>query len=101
MIEKGGTYLVMGLLDADSIAYAIGKTIQEQGGHVIYTVQNERMKRIFLDSGRNNMPEAEKAAGSGFDLVEALEQEYRWVLGVLAEEGVHPVAGSPNPETER
>ena len=41
------------------------------------------------------LPEAEKAAGSGFDLVEALEREYRWVLDVLAEEGVHPVDAAP------
>ena len=27
MIKKGSTYVVMGLLDSDSIAYAIGKTI--------------------------------------------------------------------------
>ncbi len=37
------------------------------------------------------LPEAEKEAGSGFDLVDALEHELRWVLGVLAEEGVHPM----------
>lgn len=39
------------------------------------------------------LPEAEKAAGSGFDLVDALERELRWVLGVLAEEGAHPLDG--------
>ena len=37
------------------------------------------------------LPEAEKEAGSGFDLVDALEREMRWVLGVLAEEGVTPM----------
>ncbi len=42
----------MGLLDADSIAYAIGKAIEGFGGRVIYTVQNERLKRIFLDSSK-------------------------------------------------
>lgn len=49
MIEPGATYVVMGLLDADSIAYAIGSAIQRHGGYVIYTVQNERIKRLFLD----------------------------------------------------
>lgn len=52
MIEKGKTYVVMGLLDSDSIAYAIGKTIASFGGKVIYTVQNERMKRIFFDRSK-------------------------------------------------
>lgn len=51
MIEAGRTYVVMGLLDADSIAYAIGTTIERLGGRVIYTAQNERMKSIFLDRG--------------------------------------------------
>ncbi|HAS83416.1 MAG TPA: enoyl-[acyl-carrier-protein] reductase FabI [Verrucomicrobia bacterium] len=49
MIEAGKTYLVMGLLDPDSIAYAIGKTIESFGGKVIYTVQNDIIKRRFLD----------------------------------------------------
>jgi len=52
MIEKGKTYVVMGLLDQDSIAYAIGKTIEQWGGKVIYTLQNERMKRIFFDRSK-------------------------------------------------
>jgi hypothetical protein len=36
------------------------------------------------------LPDAERIAGSGFDLVEALAQEYEWVLGVLASAGAHP-----------
>jgi enoyl ACP reductase len=49
MIKPGNTYVVMGLLNTDSIAYAAGKMIEEMGGNVIYTVQSERMKRIFFD----------------------------------------------------
>ncbi|MBN1417328.1 MAG: SDR family oxidoreductase [Planctomycetes bacterium] len=49
MIEKDATYVVMGLLDDESIAYAIGRGIEAWGGRVIYTVQNERLKRVFLD----------------------------------------------------
>jgi enoyl-[acyl-carrier-protein] reductase (NADH) len=52
MIESGKTYVVMGLLDADSIAFAIGKTIESFGGKVIYTVQSERMKKIFFDRSK-------------------------------------------------
>ena len=52
MIESGATYVVMGLLDADSIAFAIGKTLQSFGAKVIYTVQSERMKKIFFDRSK-------------------------------------------------
>ncbi len=60
MIQKDATYVVMGLLDSDSIAYAIGKAIEKWGGKVIFTVQNERMKKIFFDRG-SKMTDAEKA----------------------------------------
>jgi enoyl ACP reductase len=52
----------MGLLDQDSIAFAIGNLIERLGGKVVYTVQNERMKKIFIDSPRSRLTEAEKAA---------------------------------------
>ena len=61
MIEKGNTYVVMGLLNTDSIAYAAGKMIEEMGGNVIYTVQSERMKRIFFDRSPD-LTDEEKAA---------------------------------------
>lgn len=53
MIEANKTYLVMGLLDPDSLAYAIGKTIQTMGGKVIYTVQNGVFKKRFLDRSKS------------------------------------------------
>jgi enoyl-[acyl-carrier protein] reductase I len=49
MIKPGGKYVVMGLLNTDSIAYAAGSAIEKAGGEVMYTVQNERLKRIFFD----------------------------------------------------
>jgi len=52
MVEKGKTYVIMGLLDTESIAYAVGQTIEAMGGTVVYTVQNERMKRIFIDRSK-------------------------------------------------
>lgn len=61
MIDAGKTYIVMGLLDSDSIAYAIGKAIERGGGKVIYTVQNERLKKIFFDRSKK-MTDAEKNA---------------------------------------
>jgi enoyl-[acyl-carrier protein] reductase I len=61
MIESGKTYVVMGLLDADSIAYAIGKQLEAFGGKVIFTVQSERMKRIFFDRSKS-LSEADRAS---------------------------------------
>jgi enoyl-[acyl-carrier protein] reductase I len=60
MIERGKTYVVMGLLDQDSIAYAVGSTIEKHGGKVIYTVQSERMKKLFFDRSKA-LTAAEKA----------------------------------------
>ena len=48
MIEAGKTYLVMGLLDPESVAYAVGTTIQRLGGKVVYSVQNELLKKRYL-----------------------------------------------------
>lgn len=61
MIQQGKTYLVMGLLDPQSIAYFIGKTIEGFGGKVIYSVQNEVVKKRYLDSSKL-ISEGEKAA---------------------------------------
>ena len=61
MVQPDGLYVVMGLLDADSIAFAIGREIRRWGGRVLFTVQNERMKRLFFDRGDQLTPE-EKAA---------------------------------------
>ncbi len=61
MIEAGRTYVVMGLLDSDSIAYAIGQRVAQLGGRVVYTVQNERMKSIFLDRSDKRLPPEELA----------------------------------------
>ena len=65
MIKKGGTYVVMGLLNTDSIAYATGKMIESLGGKVIYTVQNERLKKIFFDRGCTDISQEEKDAMKG------------------------------------
>ncbi len=62
MISKGSTYVVMGVLNTDSIAYASGKMIQELGGNVIWTAQNERMKKIFFDRGCKDLAQEEKDA---------------------------------------
>jgi len=57
MIQKDATYVVMGLLDPDSIAFAVGQAIEHWGGTVIYTVQNERLKKIFMDRTEKLTPE--------------------------------------------
>jgi enoyl-[acyl-carrier protein] reductase I len=50
MIEAGKTYLVMGLLDPGSLAFAVGEAIRARGGKVIYTIQNEILKKRYLDT---------------------------------------------------
>jgi enoyl-[acyl-carrier protein] reductase I len=52
MIQPGATYVVMGLLDPDSIAYSVGRDIKALGGNVIFTAQNERLKSIFFDRSK-------------------------------------------------
>jgi enoyl-[acyl-carrier protein] reductase I len=61
MIEAGKTYLVMGLLDPLSIAYYIGRTIQRHGGNVLYSVQNEVIRKRYLGASKL-LTETEKAA---------------------------------------
>jgi enoyl-[acyl-carrier protein] reductase I len=51
----------MGLLDAHSIAYAIGCAIERAGGKVVYTFQNEILKRRYWD-GNKEMPAARRDA---------------------------------------
>ena len=59
MIQKDSTYVVMGLLDNDSVAYAVGKGIERWGGRVVYTMQSERMKRLIFDRNKK-MSQEEK-----------------------------------------
>lgn len=99
MIEKGRTYIVMGLLDPDSTAFVIGQTLAEFGGNVIYTMQNERLKSIFFDRSEL-LSERQKAAldirfcdVTDEDQVRALFEGVDDVAGV-----VHSIAYS-NPKT--
>jgi enoyl-[acyl-carrier-protein] reductase (NADH) len=87
MLEKGKTYVVMGLLDRHSIAYAIGRTLQQGGGRVIYTMQNEVLKRRFWDSDKA-LPDAEKTAIECRFCDVAKPEEIR-----AAFEAIGPVAG--------
>jgi enoyl-[acyl-carrier-protein] reductase (NADH) len=54
IIETGKTYLVMGLLDPDSLAYAIGRTIQSMGGNVVYTVQKAALEALVRALARRH-----------------------------------------------
>lgn len=57
MIEKDRVYVVMGLLNTESIAFAVGEFLRSLGGRVVYTVLNERMKRLFLDRSKDSTKE--------------------------------------------
>jgi enoyl ACP reductase len=99
MIESGSTYVVMGLLNTDSIAYAAGKMIEEMGGNVIYSVQSERMKRIFFDRSKD-LTDEQKAA-MRFEYCDVtVEDEVRDLFAKTGPiDGVLHSIGFANPKT--
>ncbi|OGV62987.1 MAG: hypothetical protein A2498_06520 [Lentisphaerae bacterium RIFOXYC12_FULL_60_16] len=60
MIQPGQTYVVMGLLDRHSIAWAIGESIRTAGGRVVYTIQNDVLKRRYLDRELSPVEQADR-----------------------------------------
>ena len=52
MIMQGKTGLIMGMANEYSIAYGIAKSIQSQGGNLLFTAQSDRFKQKI-----NNMEE--------------------------------------------
>lgn len=100
MIKKGGTYVVMGLLNTDSIAYATGKMIENLGGKVIYTVQNERLKKIFFDRGCSDLPQEVKDAMDIRYCDVTIENEVRSLFkGIGPIDGVVHSIAFANPKT--
>jgi enoyl-[acyl-carrier protein] reductase I len=99
MIEPGKTYVVMGLLDSDSIAYAIGKRIEALGGKTIFTVQSERMKRIFLDRSKK-LTQDEKDALTIMYCDITVEEEVQTLFAEIGDIAgvVHSIAYA-NPKT--
>jgi len=99
MIQPGGTYVVMGLLDPESIACAIGRTLQRLGGRVVYTIQNDVLKKRYLDGPGGLGPDERAALDFRFcDVsVEAEVQALFAGLGPLAGV-VHSIAYA-NPKT--
>lgn len=99
MIESGKSYVVMGLLNSDSIAFAIGRVIEQYGGKVIYTVQNERLKRIFFDRSKDLTPDQIAALDIRYCDV-TVEEELKTFFGGLGEiAGVVHSIGYANPKT--
>lgn len=89
MIEKGKTYVVMGLLDTDSIAWHVGQAIESLGGRVVYTIQNEYMKVLCLDANDKLTPEQRAKLEFRYcdvmqdDQVEAVFHDLGPVAGIL------------------
>lgn len=89
MIERGKTYVVMGLLDTDSIAWFVGQTIKALGGRVVYTIQNEYIKALCLDANDKLTPEERAGIEYRFcdvmqdDQVEAVFRDLGPVAGIL------------------
>lgn len=100
MIKKNGTYVVMGLLNTDSIAYAAGNMIDELGGRVVYTVQNERLKKIFFDRGCPELAQEEKDRMDIRYCDVTVEDEVRGLFEALGSvEGVVHSIAFANPKT--
>ena len=99
MIQKDATYVVMGLLDPDSIAFAVGEDITRLGGKVIYTAQNERMKNIFFD--RSKKLSAEEKTGLHFEYCDVtVEEQVKAVFEKIGPiSGVVHSIGYANPKT--
>jgi enoyl-[acyl-carrier protein] reductase I len=87
MLVSDKPYVVMGLLDRNSIAYSIGAALQRLGGKVVYAMQNEVLKRRFLDSDKA-MTEAERAA-LDFRFCDVTHEDQVKALF----EGLGPIAG--------
>lgn len=100
MIAEGSTYVVMGVLNTDSIAYASGKMIESMGGKVIWTAQNERMKKIFFDRGCKDLSQEEKdAMNFKFCDVTKDEEVEELFAGIDAIDGVLHSIAYANPKT--
>lgn len=91
MIESGKTYLVMGLLDPDSIAFAIGRAIEAHGGSVVYTMQNERFRKIFLGRSKKITQEEKDALKIKYCDI-TIDEEVATLFRELNDE-VGPLAG--------
>lgn len=99
MIDPSRPYVVMGLLNTDSIAWAVGDLIERLGGQVIYTVQNERMKRLFFDRSDDLSPERRDALRIAFCDVTS-DREVREFFGELdSVAGVLHSIAYANPKT--
>ncbi len=99
MIEPGKTYVVMGLLDQDSIAYAIGKSIERHGGKVIFTVQSERMKKIFFDRSKKLSDEEKSSVDIQFCDILIDEEVSAFFANVGSIAGVVHSIAFANPKT--
>lgn len=89
----------MGLLDHNSISYAIGQTLGELGAKVIYTVQNERMKSIFIDRNDHLTPEQKAALDVRFCDVTQEEQIKALFASLGPVDGVVHSIAYANPRT--
>ena len=89
----------MGLLDPESIAYAIGKQISDMGGNVIYTAQSERMKRLLFDRNKKLSKEEKSQLDIRFCDITIEEEIHALFSAIGPLEGlVHSIA-YVNPKT--
>lgn len=95
MLNTDLPYIVMGLLNKQSTAYAIGEAIQAHGGRVIYSVQNALLRKRYLDRQLNEGEtlDIRYCDASSDDEVRALFESTGPIAGV-----VHSLAYA-NPKT--
>lgn len=68
-ILAGKKILVMGVANNRSIAWGCAKAMEQQGAEIIYTYQNERLKKFIskLDIDQNHLIECDVASDSSID----------------------------------
>ncbi len=77
----------------DAVIPPLGTTQPDLTRALRHAVQQGTTPHIEIETYTwDVLPEAERTAGSGFDLVDALAREYAFVLGVLEAEGVTRVS---------
>lgn len=73
IIDPNQTFVVMGLLDSDSIAWHIGEALRARGARVRYTMLNGVIKRRFLD--RDPALDADWLAGLDYRFCDVTQPE--------------------------
>lgn len=98
MFLKGKKVVVMGVANKRSIAWGCAKALKEQGAEIIYTYQNERMKKQLLKLAEPSDLLVECDVASDESIAEAfqtIQEKYEKIDGL-----VHAIAFANKTELE-